>query len=92
MDTFAFGLFFGIYLITVAFANRWLLFVDEGWKWRTSINWYMVVITNLIFALQTAAVGIAVNGAISEARFVEEGHKPSEYIEPAWTGIVAVNL
>lgn len=91
--TFTYGLLFGIYLNTAAFANRWLIFVDEGWKLRKNVHWFLVVITNLIFAGETAIVGVLVNGAFVEARFVEiQGHQLSEYTEAPWIAIAAVSL
>lgn len=89
--TFTDGILFGFYLITVAYANRWLIFADEGWKLRRNVHWFMVIITNLIFAMETANIGVIANAAIAEARFVEQGHRLDEFVDPPWKAIVAVS-
>jgi hypothetical protein len=89
--TFSSGLFYGLYLVTVGYANRWLLFADEGWKIRKTINWSMVIITNLISAMTMANAAVAVQGPMAEADFVGRGHLPTDYIRPPWEAIVKVS-
>lgn len=86
------GNLFGIYLITVAFANRWLIFADGGWILRKRIRWFMVVITNLIAMLVTIAVSLVIFKLMNEASFAEQGGKLSEWVNPVWNPIVAVSL
>ncbi|KAF8178727.1 hypothetical protein BJ912DRAFT_1146209 [Pholiota molesta] len=51
--TFVSALFYGLYLSTVFHCLRWLVFADEGWKMRRRINWAMLSITIILWALST---------------------------------------
>ncbi|KAF7783903.1 hypothetical protein Agabi119p4_68 [Agaricus bisporus var. burnettii] len=88
--TFAAGIFIGLYLISVAYANRWLIFTDDGWRFRSrrSIHWYTLATTNILVALVLTGQAVNVNTSIAEAYFVEQGHKLGDYIDPPWKGIV----
>lgn len=90
--TFVVGLFYGFYLITVCYANRWLFFTDEGWRFRKQINWFTVAITNLISTLLLADVALSVRTPMSQTAFVEKGHRPDEFTYPPWEPIVEVSL
>lgn len=89
---FVTGLFFGIYLITVGFANRWLLFTDEGWKLRKQHHWSMIIITNIIWALLLADCAVAVFVPMLQMSFIEAGNKPREWANPPWNAIVKVSF
>lgn len=91
--TFAAGIFIGLYLISVAYANRWLIFTDDGWRFRSrrSIHWYTLATTNILVALVLTGQAVNVNTSIAEADFVEQGHKLGDYIDPPWKGIVKVS-
>ncbi|KAF8178704.1 hypothetical protein BJ912DRAFT_1146192 [Pholiota molesta] len=53
--TFVSALFYGLYLSTVFHCLRWLVFADEGRKTRRKINWAMVSITIVLWALSTTS-------------------------------------
>jgi hypothetical protein len=88
--TFVDGLFNGFYLVTVGFANRWLFFTDEGWKFRKHIQWPLAIITNFTWALMMAGLGLSVQSPIAMTAFVEEGHRPEDFSSPGWASIVKV--
>ena len=52
-------LIYGIYITTLAHCLRWLLLDDEGWKSRRRINWFMLIISTLLFLLLTADLVLA---------------------------------
>ncbi|KAF8178711.1 hypothetical protein BJ912DRAFT_983670 [Pholiota molesta] len=52
---FVSALFYGLYLSTVFHCLRWLVFADEGWKTRRKINWAMLSITIILWALSTTS-------------------------------------
>lgn len=89
---FTTGVLFGIYLITASFANRWLIFTDEGWQRRKNVHWLMVVITNTIFLLSVASMGLTTHKAMSQAIFVEEGGRAGDWVNPAWDPIATVSI
>ncbi|XP_006453885.1 hypothetical protein AGABI2DRAFT_113642 [Agaricus bisporus var. bisporus H97] len=88
--TFAAGIFIGLYLVSVAYANRWLLFTDDGWRFksRKSIRWYILAATNIFMVLVLIGQAINVNTSIAEAAFVEQGHNLDDYRDPFWKGLV----
>jgi hypothetical protein len=89
--TFTTGIFLGFYLISVAFANRWLIIADEGWKLRKSIHWYTLAATNIIAVLVLLDEGVNISTPIEESGFVERGHKLEDYVEPPWRTIMRVS-
>jgi hypothetical protein len=88
--TFTTGIFLGIYLVSVAFVNRWLIFTDEGWKFRKDIRWYTLIITNIIAVLVLLDVAAYISTSIEESAFVEWGNKLGGYAEPPWRAIMKV--
>lgn len=82
------GIFFGLYFVTVCFANRWLIFTDEGWRIRRRVSWVMVAIVNLLGALSVVSVAVTTGILMSEAAFVEQGNRPEDYNDPPWDAIV----
>ncbi|KAF9447168.1 hypothetical protein P691DRAFT_793765 [Macrolepiota fuliginosa MF-IS2] len=94
-ETFIVALFYGFYLITTCYANRWLFFADEGWKLRKNIHWFMAVMTNLLATLSLVNMTMILRDTISQSTFVEEGHRPEEYVFASWVapvGCVLANL
>lgn len=89
---FVTGLFFGLYLVTIGFANRWLFFTDEGWRLRKRLHWLMIIIANVIWALSVADCVVAVLVPMSQMAFIEAGNKPKEWANPAWNAIVKVRF
>jgi hypothetical protein len=89
--SFTGGIFLGLYFISAAYANRWLIFTDEGWKVRKNIHWHTLASTNLTVVLVLITQGLTVNTSINEAAHVEQGHKLSEYEEPPWMPVVKVS-
>ncbi|KAM6499773.1 hypothetical protein JOM56_005281 [Amanita muscaria] len=49
--------FYGLYMATFGICLRWLLFADEGWRLRKTLDWPMLVATTLIFASYTVGLG-----------------------------------
>jgi hypothetical protein len=90
--SFAGGIFLGLYFVSAAYANRWLIFTDEGWQIRKKIHWHTLVTTNLTVVLVLITQGLTVNTSIAEAAFVEQGNKLSEYKEADWYPVVKVSL
>ncbi|KAF9449516.1 hypothetical protein P691DRAFT_667356 [Macrolepiota fuliginosa MF-IS2] len=86
--TFAVGLFYGLYLITFCFANRWLFFADEGWRLRKRIHWFMAIMTNLITVFISLDTALMVRGATAQSTFVDQGHRPEDYSAVPWDAIV----
>ncbi|KAF7783904.1 hypothetical protein Agabi119p4_69 [Agaricus bisporus var. burnettii] len=88
--TFAAGIFIGFYLISVAHANRWLIFTDDGWRFRSrrNIHWYTLATTNILVVLILIGQAVNVNTSIAEADFVEQGHKLGEYTDPFWKSML----
>jgi hypothetical protein len=89
---FTAGIFVGFYFISAAYANRWLIFTDDGWKIRKDIHWHMLAATNITLLLVLIILALTVNSSIAEAAFVEQGNKLSDYEEAPWKGIVQVSL
>ncbi|KAF9482953.1 hypothetical protein BDN70DRAFT_929607 [Pholiota conissans] len=52
------ALSYGIYLLTLCYCLRWLLFSDEGWTARRRRNWPMIAITLSTFTLVTAYLAL----------------------------------
>ena len=48
------AILYGLYLATLVQCLRWLLFDDDGWKFRAHINWFMLTVTLFIFLFSTA--------------------------------------
>ena len=46
----------GVYISTLIHCLRWLIFADEGWKYRTRINWPMLIVTIVVSILSTIAL------------------------------------
>jgi hypothetical protein len=89
--SFIAGMFLGIYLISLAFALRWLIFTDEGWMLKKSIHWFTLILTNVIAVLVSINQVMKVDVAIAEAEFVEQGHSPGKYVEHLpWRPIIEV--
>jgi hypothetical protein len=89
---FTVGIFIGFYFISVAYANRWLIFADEGWKIRKNIHWHTLAATNITLLLVLIVLALAVNSSIAEAAFVEQENKLSEYEGDPWKGVAQVSL
>lgn len=88
---FTSGIFLGFYAISAAFANRWLVLTDEGWGFRRNIRWSILTTTNAIAILVVLGQALVVDTSIDKADFVENGHRPEEYVEPPWKGVVEVS-
>lgn len=86
---FTAALALGIYLATLAFTIRWLIFSDEGWKRRKVIQWPMVLVTIYIFVLTVAYSALDLKGVMDEVRLLMT--KPgTPYINPMWINICKV--
>lgn len=89
---FTIGILFGLYIITACFANRWLLFSDEGWKLKKRIHWLMVIMTNVLVVLIFVDTTFSVQIAMAQSAFVESGHTSEEWIDVPWHAIVNVGF
>jgi len=54
------AIFGGLYFASLLHCLRWLVFADEGWKWREKVNRPMLIITILVFALTTLEFAVIV--------------------------------
>ena len=54
------SIFYGLYSATFVHCIRWLVFVDDGWKFREKMNWFMILVTSLLFIFSTANLGASV--------------------------------
>jgi hypothetical protein len=89
--SFIAGMFFGVYFISLAFANRWLIFSDDGWRFRRGIQGFTLILTNVIAIPVSINQVMKVNESITHAKFIEQGHLPSDYVESQWKPIVQVS-
>jgi hypothetical protein len=64
--TFVQAILYGLYIATLAHGLRWIMYDDEGWKLRKIINWPLVALTLLIFALSTADLGVLLQITIDD--------------------------
>jgi hypothetical protein len=92
--TFVSALFYGLYLSTVFHCLRWLVFADEGWKMRRRINWAMLSITIILWALSTLSKALDLRSSMI---VVENQTTPA--VDPLqsattllWMGILSVSL
>lgn len=85
-STFAGALALGVYLSTLAFTFRWLLFSDEGWHKRKVINWPMVFVTAFIFVLTVAYSALDLKGTMDAVHLLMTD--PGKvYTSPMWSNI-----
>ncbi|KAF9450665.1 hypothetical protein P691DRAFT_700852 [Macrolepiota fuliginosa MF-IS2] len=89
---FSAALLFGIYFSTLLTCFRWLLFADEGWKRRKTIDWALVVVTFLIFGINVAHVSWDLHWTMVEAFQAVNGPRPFEFTLPDFRNIVACVL
>jgi hypothetical protein len=54
------SILYGLYTATFVHSIRWLIFDDDGWKLREKMNWFMILITTLIFIFSTVDLGASV--------------------------------
>ncbi|KAF9474375.1 hypothetical protein BDN70DRAFT_899007 [Pholiota conissans] len=54
----------GMYLCTLVYSLRWLLFNDQGWRLRKRINWIMLVATVTLFALSSTHIILAATSTV----------------------------
>ncbi|KIL60586.1 hypothetical protein M378DRAFT_83586, partial [Amanita muscaria Koide BX008] len=57
--TFVQAVLYGIYISTLAFCLRWLLYADEGWGRRKKTNCCILTITILVAVFSTTNLGIS---------------------------------
>ncbi|KAJ3569099.1 hypothetical protein NP233_g5279 [Leucocoprinus birnbaumii] len=85
-SAFTGALAFGIYLCTLAFTVRWLLFSDEGWSRRKVVNWQIVFVTTFIFVSTLAYSALDLKNVMDQVRLLMIDPS-SEYVEPMWLNI-----
>jgi len=84
---FVTGVLFGLYMVTACFANRYLLFSEEGWKRKKQVQWMMVAITNVAALIILAGAALNVWTCMTQSTFIEQGHTPGQWVAPAWDSI-----
>lgn len=89
--SFVAGLFLGVYLISLAFANRWLIFTDDGWKFKGTIQWFTLIVTNAIAVPVSINQVMRVKQSIGHADYVEQGNPPGKYADLHWVHILQVS-
>lgn len=89
--SFVAGLFLGIYLISLTFANRWLIFTDDGWKFKGTIQWFTLIVTNAIAVPVSINQVMRVKQSIGHADYVEQGNPPGKYADLHWVHILQVS-
>ena len=77
--TFVQALLYGIYFTTLAHSLRWLLLDDEGWKVRRRINWFMLIISILLFLLSTTDLVLTLIVLINYNDLSVAVHTSAEY-------------
>ncbi|KAJ3569098.1 hypothetical protein NP233_g5278 [Leucocoprinus birnbaumii] len=83
---FAGALALGIYLCTLGFTVRWLLFSDEGWTRRKAVNWPMVGVTAYIFVATIAYSALDLKIVMDEVKLLMTD-PGAVYILPMWLNI-----
>jgi hypothetical protein len=89
--SFIAGIFLGLYFISLAFANRWLLFTNDRWMFKPTIHYFTLIITNAIRVLVVVNQVMKVDMSLAKAEFVEQGHPTEEYVELHWRSILQVS-
>jgi hypothetical protein len=50
----------GLFIATFTHCLRWLMFADEGWKYRKTMKWPMSIVTIIISTLALTTLGLTV--------------------------------
>ncbi len=79
----------GVYLCTLAFCLRWLLFADQGWRIRKGINWILLTASLALFLLSSTHIIMAVKSTITTVQSDIRGDPPSSKLP--WTSVVMVS-
>lgn len=80
----------GVYLCTLAFGLRWLLFEDQGWRVRKNINWTLLAASLSLFILSSTHIIMATMSTMTEVQRDIRGDPPSSKLP--WTSVVMVIL
>lgn len=89
---FTSALIFGMYIITLLFCFRWLLFCDEGWGLKKRISWTTVTTTFLIFSFNLIYLVLSLRSTMATVKYLEDHPDGSDYQSPPWDAIVKVNF
>ncbi|KDR79645.1 hypothetical protein GALMADRAFT_137439 [Galerina marginata CBS 339.88] len=82
----------GIYLCTLAYCIRWLVYTDEGWKIRKRINKTMLSGTLSIFILSSIHTSFAVATSFETIRHMELGIVDDPNVALPWTAVVLCTM
>jgi hypothetical protein len=85
--TFTSGILLGFYLISAAYANRWLILTDDGWKLRKKMNRYTLTATNLIAVLVLIDQAVNVDTSMVESGYAEGGYELEKFVESPWKAL-----
>jgi hypothetical protein len=89
IELFIQAILFGLYLATLVHYFRWLMFADEGWKYREKINKPMLVVSTLLFVLTTVAFLIMVKW---EVLYISNDSDMTGYSQSPVERLVVVRL
>src|ERR1700760_2606869 len=64
------GILCGLYITTLTCCLRWLMFADDGWKYRKRMSWPMLIVTVVVSIFSLTALGFVVK---LEFRFLRGG-------------------
>ncbi|KAF5352617.1 hypothetical protein D9756_006192 [Leucocoprinus leucothites] len=77
----------GVYITSVAFCYRWLLFADEGWKLRKRISWMIVAATSVIFLLNLVYPVISLRRVMGMVKLLKDSPE-AHYTTASWDRVL----
>lgn len=80
---------FGVSLVTLAHCLRWLLFVEQGWKLKTNINWTFLTAAILIAVLNTLCLGLNIRSLMDRVLLMSISPFAT-YHTPVWRSVFKV--
>ncbi len=87
---FTSALIFGMYIITLFFCVRWLLFCDEGWRLKECIRWTIVTTTLLIFTFNLVYLVLSLRSTMAMVKYLAAHPDGPGYQSPPWDSIIKV--
>ncbi|KAF8893174.1 hypothetical protein CPB84DRAFT_1320597 [Gymnopilus junonius] len=82
------ALFTGVYLCTLFFCVRWLVYTDDGWRVRKKIHKAMLAGTLALFILSSLHISLAVEITYADVRDGERGIPVKSGGRLPWTSLV----
>ncbi|PPQ96834.1 hypothetical protein CVT26_006003 [Gymnopilus dilepis] len=78
----------GVYLVTLFYCLRWLLFTDDGWRLRKKVHKTMLGGTLAIFVLSSIHLSLAAEGTYVDVRDEERGIPMKSGGRLPWSSLV----